>query len=147
MGWRNPGVQLAPKSLEGLHPAVLAATGNLVTGSDTDKLWLQKRRQHHPLQDTQLLTSMWTKHLGSSTIPPAQAWPIIYRNNMWPAGIATAHPAGHLLAEWSQLGCPTKTGRPWSKQEMWEAVAQGPHQSSLSTEALAHFVKESVEKV
>ncbi len=36
---------------------------------------------------------------------------------------------------------------PWSKQEMWEAVARGLHQLSLSPEALAHFTKESIEKV
>jgi hypothetical protein len=29
---------------------------------------------------------------------------------------------------------------------MWEAVAQGPYQSSLSQEALAHFSKESIKK-
>jgi len=51
------------------------------------------------------------------------------------------------LLEWSKMGCPTKTGRPWSKEEMWEAVARGPHQSSRSTEALAHFTAESAEKV
>jgi hypothetical protein len=30
---------------------------------------------------------------------------------------------------------------------MWEAVAWGPHQSSLSPEALVHFTEESVKKV
>ncbi len=30
---------------------------------------------------------------------------------------------------------------------MWEAVARGPHQSSTSPEALAHFTEESIEKV
>jgi hypothetical protein len=45
------------------------------------------------------------------------------------------------------MGCPTKTGRPWSKEEMWEAVARGPHQSSQSPEALAHFATESAKKV
>jgi hypothetical protein len=49
VGGVNPGVQLAPNPLEGLHPPVLAATGNLVTGSETDKLQLQNRRQHHDL--------------------------------------------------------------------------------------------------
>jgi len=60
---------------------------------------------------------------------------------MCPAGIAMSHPAGELLSEWSQLGCPTKTGRPWSKEEMWDAVAQ------RSPEALAHFATESAKKV
>jgi hypothetical protein len=53
VGGVNPGVQLAPNPLEGLHPPVLAATGNLVTGLETDKLRLQNRRQRHALQDTQ----------------------------------------------------------------------------------------------
>ncbi len=43
VGEVNPGVQLAPNPLEGLHPPVLAATGNLVMGLETDKLQLQNR--------------------------------------------------------------------------------------------------------
>jgi hypothetical protein len=34
-----------------------------------------------------------------------------------------------------------------NKEEMWEVVARGPHQSSLSPEALAHFTEESIENV
>ena len=30
---------------------------------------------------------------------------------------------------------------------MWEAVERGPHKSSLSPEAIAHFAEESAEKV
>jgi hypothetical protein len=63
------------------------------------------------------------------------------------AGIATSHPAGRRLAEWAQLGCPTKTGCPWTKDEIWQAVARGPHQSSRLQDALAHFAEESVAKV
>jgi hypothetical protein len=66
---------------------------------------------------------------------------------MCPAGIATAHPAGAVLTEWAHMGCPTKTGNPWTKAEMWEAVERGPHQSSLSPKAIAHFAEESAEKV
>jgi hypothetical protein len=51
------------------------------------------------------------------------------------------------LAKWAQLGCPTKTGHPWTKDEIWQAVARGPHQSSRSQDALAHFAEESVAKV
>jgi hypothetical protein len=144
VGGLNLGVQLAPNSLEGLHPPVLAATGTLVMGSETDKLWLQNRWQHHALQDTQLPTLMLTRYLGLAILPPTQARPNTYRNKMCPAGIATMHPTGDLPAEWSQLGCPTKTGKPWSKQEMWEVVARGPHQSSLSPKALAHCTEESI---
>jgi hypothetical protein len=38
-------------------------------------------------------------------------------------------------------------GRPWSKEDIWAAVEQGPHQSSLTPEALVHFAEESIEKV
>jgi hypothetical protein len=147
VGGLNPGVQLAPNPLEGLHPPVLATTSNFVTSSETDKLQLQNKQQRHALQDTQLLTLMWTRYSGSAILPPVQARPSAYCNKMCPGGIAMAHPAGDLLAEWSQLGCPTRMGKPWLKQEMWEAVARGPHQSSLSPEALAHFTEESIEKV
>jgi hypothetical protein len=56
------------------------------------------------------------------------------------------HPSGELLKEWVQLGCPTRTGRPWVKEEIWEAVERGPHQSALSDEALDHFAVEAVKK-
>jgi hypothetical protein len=121
--------------------------GNLVTGAETNKLWLQNRWRHHELQDQQLPMPLWMTHTGNSILPSEQERPNDYCNKMCPAAIATLHPAGELLAEWSQLGCSTKTGRPWSEEEMWEAVAQRPHQSSLSPKALTHFVKESFAKV
>jgi hypothetical protein len=52
-----------------------------------------------------------------------------------------------LLQEWYQIGCPTRTGQPWTKEEIWEAVERGPHQSALSDEALKHFAEEALEKV
>ncbi len=67
--------------------------------------------------------TLWTTHTGNSILPPKHEHPIDYRNKMCPAGIAMLHPAGELLAKWSRLGCPTKTGQPWSKEEMWEAMA------------------------
>jgi hypothetical protein len=85
--------------------------------------------------------------MGHLILLPKQERPTDYHNKMCPAGIATLHPAGELLVKWSQLGWPTKMGRPWSKEEMWEAVACEPHKFSLSPEALAHFVEESVTKV
>jgi len=66
---------------------------------------------------------------------------------MCPTGRALAHPAAGILAKWVTLGCPTRTEKPWTKEEIWEALACGPHQSSLSPKALAHFANEAVEKV
>jgi hypothetical protein len=62
-------------------------------------------------------------HTGHASLPTKHEHPLEYRNKMCLTGIATLHPAGEMLAEGSQLGCPTKTGQPWSKEEMWEAVA------------------------
>jgi hypothetical protein len=137
----------ATQALEGLQPPILEQTGGLLTGAETDKLRLQNRRRRHVLQEQQVPTTLWSTHTGHASLPPKHEQPLEYRNEMCPSGIATSHPAGELLSEWSKMGCPTKTGRPWSKEEMWEAVAQGPHQSSRSTEALAQFAAESDEKV
>ncbi len=131
----------------GLQAPTLAATGNLLMGAETEKLRLQNKRWRQSLQDQQVPTSMWTTHTGTTTLPTIHDRPTNYRNKMCPAGIATLHPAGELLSEWSQLGCPTKTGRPWSKEKIWAAVERGPHQSSLTLEALVHFAEESIEKV
>ena len=66
---------------------------------------------------------------------------------MFPAGCASTHPAAHALQEWAMFGCPTRTGKPWSKEEMWEAVARAPHRSALSPGALEHVTTEAAEKV
>jgi hypothetical protein len=60
------------KSIDGLHPPILATTDNLVTGVETNNLQRQNRRQHHALQDKQLPASMWMVHMGTSILPPAQ---------------------------------------------------------------------------
>ena len=135
------------QALDGLRPPILKQTGGFATGAETDKLRLQNRRRRHALQEQQMHMTMWSTHTGHASLPPKQEQPLEYRNEMCPAGIATSHPAGELLSQWSQLGCPTQTGRLWSKEEMWEAVARGPYQSSLSIEALVHFAAESAKKV
>ena len=66
---------------------------------------------------------------------------------MCPNGLAFKHPAAALLKEWATFGCPTRTGTPWLKEEMWEAVTRGPHNSARSPEAIAHFKAEAAEKV
>jgi hypothetical protein len=43
--------------------------------------------------------------------------------------------------------CPTRTGRNWSKDEIWEAVERGPHRSATSPEAIEHFAAEIKEKI
>jgi hypothetical protein len=105
----------ATQALEGLQPPILEQTSGLLTGAEMDKLRLQNRRRRHALQEQQVHTTLWSTHTGQVSLPPKQERPLEYRNKMCPAGIATSHPAGELLSQWSQMGCPTKTGRPWSK--------------------------------
>ena len=80
-------------------------------------------------------------------LPTSTPLPDKWREDMCPSGIATSHPAGELLSEWAEMGCPTHTGRNWTKEELWEAVERGPHRSALSPEALEHFAQEVREKV
>jgi hypothetical protein len=135
------------EQLEGRQPPVLRTTGLLVTGADTDKLRLQNKRQQHELQDRQSPQSYWTSHTGDAVLPHKDKCPGTYLSEMCPAGIATSHPAGALLAEWATMGCPTRTGRPWTKEEIWEVVKRGPQKSVLSPNALAHFAEEGAAKI
>jgi hypothetical protein len=71
----------------------------------------------------------------------------MHRNSMCPTRHALLHPAAGLLKQWATFGCPTHTGQPWSKEEIWVAVARGPHQSALSPAAIMHFAAEAAKKV
>jgi hypothetical protein len=114
-------------NMDSLKPPTFDSTRDLVTRVETEQLRLQNRKQRHALQDNQDPTSMWNTYRGSVRLPPKTTLPPKYLNKMCPQGLATSHLAGELLAEWSQLGCPTRTGRPWLKMEMWEAIERGPH--------------------
>ena len=121
---------------EGLKPPILQATGSLVSGKDIEKLRLQNKRTRHVLQEQQQMNELWSKHTGTTRLLTPTPLPEQWRGNMCPSGIATSHPAGELLSKWAQMGCPTRTGRQWTKAEIWEAVERGPHHSALSPEAL-----------
>jgi hypothetical protein len=110
--------QVACDLRAGLQAPTLATMGNLVTGAETDKLRLQNRQRRHSLQDQQMPMSMWTIHTGATTLPTMHKHPTNYHNEICPAWIAKSHPAGELLAKWAQLGCPTKMGCPWSKEDI-----------------------------
>ena len=51
------------------------------------------------------------------------------------------------LLEYATGGCPVKTGRNWTKEEIYAAVMRGPHKSPLADEAIACFAAESKGKV
>jgi hypothetical protein len=107
----------------------------------------KQRRQR--LKEAPDAGSQWETHqvkVPSASAPQIQP-PQVYRNSMCPTGRALSHLAAGLLTEWATLGCPTRTGTPWTGDKIWDAVARGPHQSALSPEALAHFAEEAAEKV
>ncbi len=57
------------------------------------------------------------------------------------------HLAGAFHWEYATYGCPPKTGAPWKKEKIWEAVLRAPHTSAMSAEALEHFRVEAEKKV
>jgi hypothetical protein len=132
----------------GLQPPRLETTGGAVYGANKKRM--QKENKHgRQLKGAQDAGSQWETHqvkVTSTSAPQIQP-PQVYRNSMCPTRRALSHPATGLLKEWATLGCPTRTGKPWTRDEVWEAVAHGPHQSALSPEALIHFAEEAAGKV
>jgi len=49
--------------------------------------------------------------MHTGTAEPQDTQPETYRNEMCPAGIATAHPTGSILNEWSKMGVPDTNGK------------------------------------
>jgi hypothetical protein len=134
---------------EGLNPPRLATSGAAVSGQDWDQLRKENKRRRCNLKAARDYAAQWMPYEGAGT-PIAttdHALQPPHHNSMCPVGQAPLHCATSLLNEWSQLECHTKTGRPWTKEQMWEAVEWGPHCSALTLDAIAHFVVEVVEKV
>ena len=66
---------------------------------------------------------------------------------MCPSGLALHHPSADLLLQYTMEGCPTKTGRPWTVQEILEAIENGPHASAMDPEAMAQLKEETEQKL
>ena len=133
----------------GLAEPRLDSINKEVTGDDKGKLRKQNKKRKQNLKATQIQDSQWTEHTGTvtyeSTPLPRTREP--YQNFMCPTGRALNHPASKILRDWATFGCPTRTGRNWPKEEIWEAVERGPHRSAMSPEALDHFAEEVKEKI
>jgi hypothetical protein len=133
---------------EGLEPPTLEDTNEEVRGDDKRRLRKQNKQQKRRLKVAQQWRSQWTMHMRQVTYESAHLprTRVPHRNFMCPTGRALNHPAADLLLDWATLGCPTQTGRIWTKEEIWEAVERGPHQSAKSPDALKHFAEEIKEK-
>ena len=128
---------------------MLLATGEMVTGTSKGKLRAQNKRDRRRQLLQQAESSQWRTHMGQGepwqTITGGEDHP--GNKGMAPRGRARAHPAGNLLHEWEQYGCPTMTGKEWTRAEVEAAIERGPHASALTPEAIEHFRVEIVEKV
>ena len=135
--------------MNGLAPPRLTGSNREATGDDRRTIRLQNKRRRQRLKAAQKFESLWTEHTGKvryeSTLMPREHGE--YRNAMCPTGRALHHPANNMLRDWATFGCPTRTGRNWSKEEMWEAVERGPHRSATSPEAMEHSAAEITEKL
>ena len=89
----------------------------------------------------------WTRHTGSTSLPP---WPppaMTYHNCMCPQGVALSHPAATLLQEYTTHGCPINTGPSWSHNQLNSTIAYGPHESALTADAIDQLSTEVHEKL
>jgi hypothetical protein len=140
---------LIGNKFKGLQHPCLQGTKRVVQGEDKTIMRRENKLRRQELRAEQPLISPWTRYEGEApAICPTDhtACPP-HRNSMCPVGCALKHPATKVLKEWATFGCTTCIGKPWTKTEMREAVAQGPHCSALSPKAIAHFKAEATEKV
>ena len=134
---------------DGLSQPCLNNTDEVILGHNKIKMRKENKQRRQEKQANQPVISPWTMYKGieEPTPPTDHTTRPPYRNSMCPSGRALEHPAAPTLTEWAQFGCPTKTGQPWTKEEIWDAVNRGPHQSALSKEAIEHFAIKAAEKV
>ena len=132
---------------EGLRPPQLPEKHAPVTGRDKSKLRKENKSRRRNLLLRQVNQSQWTTFTGTTCLPTDLPPVVEHLNHMCPSRLARIHPAGDLLMEWAQHGCPTMTGRPWTLDEMEAAIARGPHKSAMTPEAMNHFASEVAEKV
>ena len=102
-----------------------------VTGRSKEWHRLENKRKRIEKQGRQEPVDYWRNHRGLFKVPTPKSGPTKHRNNMCPSGLALHHPADDLLLQYATKGCPTKTGKNWSKEEMTAAVECGPHSSAL----------------
>ena len=116
-------------------------------GSKTNILHKENRNKRHTCQEEQGPQTYWYIHEGRFKFPAELPPPDKHRNNMCLSGLAVHHPASETLKRYATGGCPVKTGRNWTKEEIHAAVMRGPHESALAEKAISHFASEAKEKV
>lgn len=141
--------QLSPMYPGLNHPTV--ASGARVDGSNKRQYRRENKAKRIAQQISQAEGSYWTKHEGKFVMPQPEEndleMPMDYRGEMCPSGLALHHPAAATLLQYATQGCPSNTGRPWTREQMQEAIDRGPHSSALEPDAIAQMKAEIQEKL
>jgi hypothetical protein len=118
-------------SMDGLKPPTLAS-GERINGSNKRQMRRENKRNRIQRQEGQQETSYWTTHRGQFVMPQKIDGLDEWKGSMCPSNLALHHPAAAKLLQYATGGCPCKTGKPWTKKQMWAAIARGPHISAFS---------------
>ena len=107
-----------------------------VTGLNKNKHRLENKKRRQQLQSQQPVVDYWKNHKGEFSVPTPKGGRPAHHGSMCPARLALLHPAADILLEPYMNGCPTKTGKPWMREEVEEAIKRGSHVSALIPEAM-----------
>ena len=109
--------------MRGLEPPRLNEGDRTVVGEDIKQLRIENKQRKRERKAAQLPYSQWKAHKGEGTLRNRREGDRKpYRDAMCPTGQALGHPAAQLLQEYAHMGCPVRTGRPWTRDMMEEAV-------------------------
>lgn len=131
---------------EGLEPPRLSC-GDRVNGQNKRQLRRENKRKRINKQLQQQQKSYWTSYKGEFELPEEVEGTEVWINQMCPQRLALRHPAAAKLLQYATGGCPCKTGKEWTKEEIWEAVERGPHVSALDPKAIEQLEGEIAGKV
>ena len=84
----------------------------------------------------------WETHQGQFVVPPAKATHTEYKGSMQLVGLSLEHPAAETLFKYASKGFPARTGRPWPRDQMEEAIEHGPQKLALKQEAMEILAKD-----
>ena len=105
----------------GLEPPKLNEGDRPVVGEDIKRLRIENKNRKRERKAKQKPYSQWKVHKGEGTVQyRREDENKSYRNAMCPTGQALGHPAAQLLQEYAGMGCPVRTGRPWTREMMEE---------------------------
>ena len=130
----------------GLGPPKLS-TGARIDGNNKRQDKRENKVARRCMQELQKDPHYWTAYRGDFELPGPQENPTDWKGSMCPKNLALEHPAANKLLQYATGGCPCNSGKPWTKEQMWEAVARGPHVSALEEDAIAQLEGEIANKV